>query len=196
MTDTRSGPRFLGYADLARVFRRGQDYDITVRRQPGARIAVIAPHGGRIENGTSEVARGIAGDDFHLYLFEGALAARNFHTLHLTSHLFDEPECLQLIAASPVVIAVHGCSGDGERAFLGGLDVALRDRLAAALRAANVPADTDGHPFPAVRATNVCNRGARGMGVQIELTQSLRDGPESRRVVDALRPQLLAIHDA
>ncbi len=193
MTAARSGPPLGGYADLARAFRRGRDYDIVVRRRPGARVAVIAPHGGRIENGTSEIARGLAADDFHLYLFEGRLEGRNFHALHLTSHLFDEPECLSLIATSPVVVAVHGCSGEGEQAYLGGLDVPVRDRLAAALRAAGVPALTENHPFPAVRAANVCNRGASGRGVQLELTHALRDGTAPQRVVEALRPALLEL---
>src|SRR5579871_1163029 len=174
MTAARSGPPLGGYADLARAFRRGRDYDIVVRRRPGARVAVIAPHGGRIENGTSEIARGLAADDFHLYLFEG-------------------PECLSLIATSPVVVAVHGCSGEGEQAYLGGLDVPVRDRLAAALRAAGVPALTENHPFPAVRAANVCNRGASGRGVQLELTHALRDGTAPQRVVEALRPALLEL---
>jgi phage replication-related protein YjqB (UPF0714/DUF867 family) len=184
---------FTGYADLARRFRRGRDFDISVRRRPGSRVAVIAPHGGRIENGTSEIARAVAGDDFHLYLFEGALTAGNFHRLHLTSHLFDEPECLELIADSPYVLAVHGCDGVGRRAYLGGRDTALRDRLAQALREASIDARSEGHPFPAVHARNICNRGARAKGVQLELTHELRDGPGVNEIVEPLRAELLHV---
>jgi phage replication-related protein YjqB (UPF0714/DUF867 family) len=53
-------------------------------------VAVIAPHGGGIEPGTSELATAIAGDDFSLYLFEGLKSAGNGE-LHITSTNFDEP---------------------------------------------------------------------------------------------------------
>ena len=182
-----------GYADLARRFRRGRDFEISVQRRPGACVAVIAPHGGRIENGPSELARAIAGDDFHLYLFEGALESRNFHLLHLTSHRFDEPECLALIADSPYVLAVHGCGGAGQRAYLGGLDIGLRDRLADALREAGVDARTNGHAFPATHAHNICNRGASAQGVQLELTHELRDGPAALGLASPLRTELLRL---
>ena len=77
----------------------GRDYRVTAVRR-GSGIAVIAPHGGRIERGTSEVARAIAGEDLDLYLFEGCLPSLNFETLHLTSRHFDEPRALGLIAAA------------------------------------------------------------------------------------------------
>jgi phage replication-related protein YjqB (UPF0714/DUF867 family) len=182
-----------GYADLARRFRRGRDFDISVRRRPGSCVAVLAPHGGRIENGTSELARAVAGDDFHLYLFEGALESRNFHRLHLTSHRFDEPECLALVAESRYVLAVHGCGGAGQRAYLGGLDLALRDRLGHGLRSAGFDTRIDGHPYPAKHERNICNRGARGQGVQLELTHELRDGPRASDLVGPLREELLQL---
>lgn len=183
---------YRGYGDLARSQRRGRDYEITVRRRRASRIAVIAPHAGGIENGTSEIARAIAGEDLNLYLFEGRRPADNFRALHLTSHLFDEPLCLELIADCEVVVAVHGCAGADERLLLGGRDQALRDRLALALRAAGLCADTTGHRYPAVRTENICNRGATGMGVQIELTDPLRRGTAALRVAAALRAALLA----
>jgi phage replication-related protein YjqB (UPF0714/DUF867 family) len=58
----------------------------------------VAPHGGRIEDGTLEIARAIAGRDHHLYLLEGRRTSHNYHTLHLTSHRFDKPRCLDLLS--------------------------------------------------------------------------------------------------
>lgn len=57
----------------------------------------------------------------------------------------------------------------------GGLDVPLRDRIAGALRDVNVPALTEGHIFPGAGPRNICNRGLRCMGVQLELPRALRD---------------------
>ena len=90
---------YRSYADLARAQTRGRDYRIVVERRPASPVAVIAPHGGGIENGTSELARAIAASDFSLYLFEGLRRSRNYTALHLTSRCFDEPQCLGLIAA-------------------------------------------------------------------------------------------------
>jgi phage replication-related protein YjqB (UPF0714/DUF867 family) len=55
-------------------------------------VAIIAPHGGKIEPGTSEIAAAIAGDDYSLYRFQG-LRDRPREELHITSAKFDEPTC-------------------------------------------------------------------------------------------------------
>jgi phage replication-related protein YjqB (UPF0714/DUF867 family) len=186
--DARS---YRGYADLAAAQVRGRDYEIDVRRRPGSPVAVIAPHGGRIEDGTSEIACAIAADDFNLYLLEGMRPSLNYRALHLTSHLFDEPECLALIRDCPVVVAVHGCGGRDQKVLLGGRDTVLKERLAAALSVESLLALSDGHAFPALRPENVCNRGARGLGVQLEITHPLRRSMEAVRLVLAVRGVLL-----
>ncbi|MDE2304663.1 MAG: poly-gamma-glutamate hydrolase family protein [Gammaproteobacteria bacterium] len=188
LPDARS---YRGYADLARAQRLGVDFRIHVRQRTGCRIAVIAPHGGGIENGTSEIARAVAGEDLNLYLLEGLRPRHNYHALHLTSHLFDEPRCLQLIAGCSTVVAIHGCAGTDPQVYLGGRDRRLRDRFARILRIRGFPARTDGHRFPAARADNVCNRGATGMGVQVELSEPLRMGAELARIGAVLRAALL-----
>lgn len=166
------------------------DYRRVLVRRPGASAAVIAPHGGAIEAGTSEIARAIAGEDFHLYLFEGIKPKRNYEDLHLTSQRFDDPQCLRLLAECDVVVAVHGCLADGERVLVGGLDGALKTDIARALRDAGLTVETDGHKFPAVDQDNVCNRGRRGRGVQLELSGALRRGSNVSRLVQAVRGAL------
>ena len=191
MTDLPDARTYQNFADLARAQVRGRDYEITVRRQSRSRVAVIAPHGGEIENGTSEVASAIADEDFNLYLFEGTRASRNYFALHLTSRLFDEPECLRLIADCAIVVAVHGCAGTQSEVLLGGRDTELRDRIADALAATNIAAAVYGHRFPATHASNVCNRGASGRGVQLELTDPLRSPGASAAVIQGTRLALL-----
>lgn len=185
--DARS---YRGFADLAAAQVRGRDYEIDVQRRPASPVAIIAPHGGRIEDGTSEIARAIAGDDFNLYLLEGLRPSLNYHALHLTSHLFDEPECLALLGACPLVVAIHGCDGRDQTVLLGGLDVALKERLTAALLAEELATLADGHRFPAVNPDNVCNRGARGQGVQLEITHPLRRSRAAVRLAGAVRGAL------
>ena len=190
MSDSPNALTYRNFADLARAQLRGRDYEISVRRKSESRVAVIAPHGGEIENGTSEIAAAIAADDHNLYLFEGIRPSRNYFSLHLTSHLFDEPECLELISTCSTVIAIHGCGGAQPKVLLGGRDAALRDQLAAALAAQHIDAATSGHRFPASQLSNVCNRGARRKGVQIELTDPLRRFPAATAVVATTRAVL------
>jgi phage replication-related protein YjqB (UPF0714/DUF867 family) len=186
---------YRGFKDLARAQSRGRDYEILVRRRAGSSVAIIAPHGGGIEDGTSEVARAIARDDFSLYLFEGIRRSRNYAALHLTSTLFDEPECLALISECAIVIAVHGCDGAGESVLLGGLDATLKYRIGAAIADSGLLAKTSGHRFPAVHPKNICNRGQAAKGVQLELTYELRRSCGAETVSRAVRSVLLSLGD-
>jgi phage replication-related protein YjqB (UPF0714/DUF867 family) len=71
------------------------NHDVGVRHQTqgfdrlGSDVCIIAPHGGKIEKWTSEIATALAGDDYNLYLFEGLKRAKN-RDLHITSSRFDE----------------------------------------------------------------------------------------------------------
>jgi len=182
--------RYRRYAELAAEQVEGHDYRVTVLRR-GSGIAVIAPHGGRIERGTSDVARAIAGEAFDLYLFEGCLPSLNFETLHLTSRHFDESRALALIAGCHTVLAVHGVADTGERALLGGRDSHLACAIADRLFVRGVSARVSGHRYPGRDAANVCNRGASGQGVQLELSDRLRGGPLEAAVVEAVRLALV-----
>ena len=181
---------YRSFADLARLQLRGRDYEIHARRRPTRPVAVIAPHGGGIEDGTSELARAIAGDDFSLYLFEGTRPSGNYAALHLTSHLFDEPDCLALIAGCEYVVAIHGCAGEDARVLLGGLDAGLRERIGAATHGADLLVQAGGHRFPATHPHNIVNRGARGRGVQLEITHSMRRSVAAARLAAAVRSVL------
>ena len=187
-TETLRGPD--SYAELAAWAVEERDYRITLRRRPESRIAVIAPHGGRIERDTSTVAEAIAAHDLNLYAFEGLLNALNHERLHLTSHRFDEPRCLELLVGCEQVVAVHGCALTDARALLGGRDETLKTALARALQSAGIEVQTEGHRFPGLHPENICNRGATGRGVQLELSDRLRDADHLERVARAVRAGL------
>lgn len=81
-----------------------ESYNIVCKPANDSTVAIIAPHGGRIEPGTSKIARRIAGmGDYNLYLFEG-LRDKSFPELHIKSTNFDEPQCFELIAKCDVII--------------------------------------------------------------------------------------------
>ena len=164
------------YAELRASEREGIDYRIVFldRHSP---VTVIAPHGGLIEPPTSRLAVAIAADEYNAYRFEGLRAGREHHELHITSLSFDEPIGCGLIAKSDIVIALHGRRDRKEpkSVWIGGLDGELRDEIALNLERAGFQAATTGHEFPALDLANICNRGRRKKGVQLEIPRSLRD---------------------
>ena len=160
------------YADLAAGEAEGVHYRIRVidRASP---IVVVAPHGGRIEAGTSQTAALIAADVFSLYCFEGLVSGRR---LHITSARFDEPRALALVESADIAIGVHGRADrdDHRTIWWGGLHESLRDAIGAALERVGFKTSTD-HHMQGKAPGNICNRGRLRAGVQLELPMSLRN---------------------
>jgi len=166
--------KYQNFADLSHHERVGIDFRIrrTIRPAPAA---IIAPHGGKIERGTSDIASEIAGDRYSVYCFEG-LKQRDDWNLHITSTNFDEPSCLDLLAPCDLVISVHGLGGVQERVDVGGLDHELRDAICRSLEKSNFDAHfAEKGLYAGVAPENICNRGRRRAGVQLEITRALRD---------------------
>ena len=187
--------RYPDFATLAAAHEQDRDYRITVQDR-GTRVAILAPHGGTIEPETASIARAVAGDDLSFYLFE-ALRAGAHGDYHITSHRFDEPRALALVAGADTSIAIHGRKDDGsDTVWLGGRDETLRDAVGDALRAAGFEAALN-TALPGVHPSNICNRTRSGTGVQLELPRSLRrnlaeDGRMMARFSTALRAAISA----
>jgi len=146
---------------------------------------------GKIESQTSEIAKIIADENFNLYLFEGILAKSNYQALHLTSTKFDDPQCLQLIKSCDYVISIHGCQGDQELIYLGGLDDKLKDAIAETLQEHNVQVEYDHPKYLGQSQNNICNRGAKHKGVQIEFSKALRESENHIQCALLIRTCLL-----
>ena len=187
---SRFAKDFRSFADLAEAFTRDQDYRIVNLPRPGSSTMVLAPHGGSIEAFTSDIARGIAGEEYGLYLFEGLLRAGNFASLHLPSERFDEPVCLQMLADCDRVVSVHGCSVAGEAVFIGGRDRALGEAVATRLRAEGIVCQDAAEKLAGQDPRNICNRGQAGQGVQLEVSLELRRSPRRKFLVAAVRQAL------
>jgi phage replication-related protein YjqB (UPF0714/DUF867 family) len=135
---------------------------IGLRKRRGASV-VIAIHGGGIEAGTSEVAKGIAADDLSVYTFEGMKSRRN-HDLHITSHRFDEPRCTAFVTDAPGLISIHGENSKRQVVFLGGRDRATRDALRESLTARGFRVETDKKKnLQGSDPRNICNRAMNGV---------------------------------
>lgn len=181
--------KYSNYTDLAASEREGADFQVLVLERNGASAAIIATHAGGIEPKTGLIARDIAGTEFSLYRFRGIKKKCN-RDLHITSHNFDEPRCLSLIANHKRVIAIHGCDENGERVFLSGLDNTLIDDLVFGLRRVGIIAETSGHKYTGTLPNNICNRGQAKKGIQFELSLQFRNGTQVPAFVRAVRAVL------
>jgi phage replication-related protein YjqB (UPF0714/DUF867 family) len=181
--------KYTSFAEL-RGSEPKASFAIDVEARPESHVIVIAPHGGKIEVLTSEIAWRIAGSDFSYYSFTGARPDHN-RDLHITSHRFDEPRAVALVAKHQWVVAIHGCRGDMPRVLLGGLDLELVEDVSARLTCRDIDAQTVGHPFEGKELGNICNRGATGRGLQIELTMPFREGERVDDLINGVREALM-----
>lgn len=166
--------KYANFSELAMHNVCGRDYRVHVVPRPGS-TAIIAPHGGKIEPGTSEVALALAGDSLSFYAFEGLRRSRNGE-LHITSTNFDEPECLRLLAASPRAVGIHGKGPDRNRVvLLGGRDTLAVNRLKLSLGKYHFEVKMAPTRLQGCSEKNICNRCMSGLGVQLELSRGLRD---------------------
>jgi phage replication-related protein YjqB (UPF0714/DUF867 family) len=184
--------QYASFAALAAREIEGVHYRIRFATRPSP-FAVVTPHGGWIEPGASEATIAIAGEVLSFYCFESLTRRARGDGLHITSTRFDEPQAMQLVQSSDIVVGVHGRkNGDDDASvWVGGLHEPLRDAIAAALRDSGFRAKSvgEGHPLSGRDPTNICNRGRQGAGVQLELPMALRlrltDDPGRRQLFAA-----------
>lgn len=177
-------------------------------------IVILAPHGGRIEPGTVEIAREIARGVYSLYCFIGLRGNRKdlgdgrMESLHLPSYKFDEPEAVRLVKARKLALAVHGLKDAAARQFqgldiyVGGLNPDARERVVANLKRKNFSvgdcmcAGFENFRHKGSDPKNIVNmcKGEKG-GVQLEITRRERsalvgNGRRMKRFCDAIREAL------
>ncbi|MBH3274081.1 poly-gamma-glutamate hydrolase family protein [Serratia marcescens] len=140
--------------------------------------AIVAPHGGKLETGTTEISLAISREDLSLYIFN-ANKRNNNRTLHITSANFDEPQCEKILSNVATVLAIHGArdpkTEPKERVWVGGnLRETFEIHLKETLRPLGLLIEINSN-FLGKEPNNICNRGISQQGMQLELTKSLRD---------------------
>lgn len=161
------------FADIIRHEREGKDFSVSVVERHSPTV-IVAPHGGWIEPGTSELAHALAGEAFSFYAFEGTKPANNYRALHLPSTRFDEPRCIQLLKRSLLVLTVHGCDIPGQIVWVGGRHKLLRARIVEAMKRMAIRTEEGARGKGGMHKKNICNRGILEKGVQMEISSDLR----------------------
>ena len=164
---------YESFRELADHEVEGQDYRIRIElRDP--RVLIMAPHGGKIEPTTVEIAEAIAGIEYSLYSFEGLKT--DSRMLHIESHLFDEPCALRVVRKADVIITIHGqLNQEEEFVMVGGLNESLRSKIVTQLEATSFRTRPPAEGLMGNDPMNVCNRGKLKQGVQLEVSRKVRD---------------------
>jgi len=184
--------------DYARRHRRHERFDDTLARTDDVpKTTILAPHGGGIEPGTSELCLAVAGYHpaslsqippagvtYDYWMFEGLRDRdRDNPRLHVTSTGCDDGVAVSLCAGSLNALALHGflprppMSEDDQVVLVGGGNPDLRCHLLKGLCAAGFDA-RDAGPQGELNGNatcNIVNRTLLGMGAQLELSKPLRD---------------------
>jgi phage replication-related protein YjqB (UPF0714/DUF867 family) len=180
--------RYSNFAELAEQEWESTNYQIRFMARTGSsdvvsiqvqrvdsKILIMAPHGGKIEPFTQELAEQIAGDRFSCYTF-AALKPRDNQDLHLTSTRFDEPHALKALQWADFVLTVHGeKTTSKEFVIVGGLATDAIAQIETALKAIDIPLDSSNHKLAGKDPCNLCNRGRLKQGIQLELSRGLRN---------------------
>ncbi|WBO68852.1 poly-gamma-glutamate hydrolase family protein [Streptomyces camelliae] len=193
--------------DWVRRFRIGAPVQVTDNARgtssPVSSTAVIAPHGGGIEAGTSELCMAIAGytpfeadtdpasaavpgePQRDYWMFE---ALANSAAQHVTSTHCDDPAALAVCTGNLYAVSLHGFDDTAvKKIVIGGRDERLKRNLLAAFTkyALTSPAtNADWNvtvafagatdPINGDDPANIVNRTRTGAGAQMELSTALR----------------------
>lgn len=163
--------KYNNYRQLNENETKGRGYLIHFRHGKSG-ILVMAPHGGGIEPGTTEIADALAGMEHSFYSFDGVKRLANWN-LHITSRQFDEPIGINIAKNSQTIVTVHGCKEKGKIVYIGGRDLQLKEKIIKAIKLTSFMV-IESPRFPGINELNICNRSRNGRGVQLEISMGLR----------------------
>lgn len=166
---------YKSFQDLRKNEREGKDFEIEFQNR-NSRILIMAPHGGLIEPGTTEIARVIATNKFSFYSLIGKKKSGNYR-MHLDSVAFDEPLAEKAVALADYVITIHGERGDKGQVLIGGLARDLIEKISSNLIKKGFSLERGGKRpgLGGINPKNLCNRGSKKEGIQIEIDSKLRN---------------------
>jgi len=204
------------YAEIIKTGQiPGRDFRVAFGDSKIDLCLLIAPHGGGIEPGSSEIMRAVADlGGWAWYEFAGFLRQGNQEALHISSTDFDEPTLTTMLPQARFVIAFHGASESQEPlVYVGGKWRLGRQAITASINAAfgehgirarDAVDDGAAGRLQGLDDASITNQGKRGEGVQLEFSRAARDllfPPDSSREARGrrsapLRPLAASIHSA
>ena len=198
---------------LQRNFVRDRDFRVAFGDANIEKCLLIAPHGGGIEPGTSEIMRAVVElGGWAWYEFAGYLRRGNKEALHIASTEFNEPTLLALLPQTEVAATFHG-SDETDRpvVHVGGrwkfwrqatIEAINESFHAHGIRAIDATENGDTEHICGLHGSNITNRGRRAEGIQMEFSREARNllfPPDASREARGrrsarLRPLARSIH--
>jgi phage replication-related protein YjqB (UPF0714/DUF867 family) len=171
---------------LQRNLVRDRDFRVAFGDANIEKCLLIAPHGGGIEPGTSEIMRAVAEQGgWAWYEFAGYLRRGNKEALYIPSTEFNEPTLLALLPQTEVVAAFHGSDESGMAAVhVGGkwklgrqatIEAINESFHAHGIRAIDATENKDTEHISGLHGSNITNRGRRAEGIQMEFSREARN---------------------
>lgn len=143
-------------------------------RDNGTKVLIVAPHGGNIEQGTTEATKALAKKGNYDYFSFEAIRPKNNTELHVTSTHYDDPTLNQMIKNRTATISIHGAAGTDQIIYLGGPRSTLRNELETQLKNSGFTVMVPPDYLGGQKKNNFINREDNNTGVQLELTTALR----------------------
>jgi phage replication-related protein YjqB (UPF0714/DUF867 family) len=194
-SDLYKAPDLTEGVDYARRHRRHERFDDSLAPSFDLpKTVILAPHGGGIERGTSELCLAVAGYHpanlpitppaavtYDYWMFEGVREDDN-RPLHVPSTGCDDQWAVSLCAGACNALSLHGfepkppLDPDAQLILVGGKDTALHDLLLPAFKKAGLKAVDPGQgELDGNDDKNIVNKTRKGEGTQLELSTPLRD---------------------
>lgn len=164
------------YRNMVELKQNENKWSIITSKKPHP-ILSLAPHGGGIEAGTSELALLVSQKlQCSYYTFKGQLDTGN-SILHVTSTHYDEPTALDISKTSEYTISIHGCVDTKQSiTYIGGTNVELIDLFKKYLQIGGFNVIDAPSYLGGKSNKNIANRNINKSSVQLELsTQQRRD---------------------
>lgn len=192
-----SGSPNLVYSTLCQEGASHSYHVVVDPSAPDMTMAVIAPHGGKIEANTDTIALGLASE---LGLPSYALVAHattscldkyggadrsNHRALHITSTHFNDSRAESVMYSVNRGLAIHGhnrankiCVGGKtaalRNAFKSYYDTYTRAHSPSGTRAVIATSDADCSGITGTASANISNRSSTGAGLQLEMSGTFR----------------------
>ena len=170
---TRKQDYYKSMTELYNDTKEGIDWKKDTR-DVGKSVLIVAPHGGNIEQGTSELTKLVANNgDFDYFSFE-AIRPSNNTQLHVTSTNYDDATLHDMIQDRTATISIHGAQGEEQLVYLGGYQSPLRDAIQSQLERKGFVVKIPPEYLGGLSNANFINKVEESTGVQLELTTALR----------------------
>ena len=202
------------YAEiLQRGYVLNRDFRVAFGDSKIELCLLIAPHGGGIEPGSSEIMRTVAEmGGWAWYEFAGFLRKGNKDALHISSTEFNEPTLKSMLPQTGFIVAFHGASESrepivyvggkwslGRRTVIEAINGAFRKH---GIRAVDAIDNAVAAHLRGLDDSNITNLGKRAEGIQLEFSRGARNllfPPDSSREARGhrsvkLRPLATSIH--